>query len=205
MQERTIGLRAIALLAFCVTLSLAADQKPPVFYFGGKRLFVGMPKSEAVASLSACCKLSPPADSENEKLSADTGQMVGHFILSRGEAPQRILGGIFFAGGKVARINRPLAEEDFNPQSDDVVAFARALDRALSPTTGDSHAIVFVSVRHERVSNAESEVLSLSFPNGRGVELQIATLDRPPSNAPPEFSKRDGVSLNEILEPPRQQ
>src|SRR5438552_3523709 len=135
MQKCTIGYRTVALLVLCAAFCLAADQKPPVFYFGGKRLYVGMPKSEAVASLSACCQFSPPANEENEKLSIDTGRMLGHLILAKGELPQPILGTIFFAGEKVLSISRPLAD-DVDPWNDDVVGFARALYRAMSPTAG---------------------------------------------------------------------
>jgi hypothetical protein len=195
MQKRVVA----ALLGLCATLSLAADQNQPVFYFGGKRLFVGMAKTEAVASLSACCKLSPSADSEADKLSADTGQMIGHFILTKEESSQRILGNIFFAGGKVVRITRPLDGEKFDPESGDVVAFARALNRAFSFTESkNSNTTIIVSVRHSRVMNAISEILTLSLSNGRSVELQIVTLD-----IPSKFSgKRDSISLDEVLEPP---
>jgi hypothetical protein len=92
MQKRMM----VALLGLWATLSLAADQKPAAFYFGGKRLFVGMPKAEAVALLSTCCKLSPSTEPEH---AADTNG--GHFILTREESPQRMLGSIFFADGKV--------------------------------------------------------------------------------------------------------
>jgi len=189
----------VALFALCAALCLAADQQQPVFYFGGQRLFAGMTKSEAVARLSACCKLSPPADSENEKLSADTDRRIGHFISSKQESPQRIIGTIFFANGKVVRITRPL-DESINSQSDDAVALARALDRSLLPDTSDSSTEVLISTRHERMGNGESEVLSFSFPNGRAIELEIVTLD----TATKDTGKRDAVGLDEVLVAPRQ-
>lgn len=195
MYKRTV----LALLGLCVTFSLAADQKPSVFYFGGKGLFVGMPKSEAVAILSACCKLSPPADSKIENMSVDTGRMLGHLILAKEESAQRVLGTIFFVGEKIAEIDRPL-DDTFDSNSDDVVALARALDRNLSQETGDSSAKVFVYAQHERMQNAESEILSLTFPNGRGVVLTIYTLDAPSKLT----NKRDSVSLDEVLVAPRQ-
>jgi hypothetical protein len=186
----------LALLVIFGTLSLSADQTP-AFYFGGKRLFVGMTKAEAVAVLSACCQLSPPADSENAKLAPDAGKMLGHFIVSKDDTP-RFFGSIFFADGKVARITRLLDADKFDPLGDDVVAFARTLDRSLATETTDSHA-VFISTRHERLSNGEGEVLTFSFPNGRAVELQISTLDTPSK----ETGKRDAVGLDEILQSPR--
>jgi hypothetical protein len=187
----------LPLLGLCVTLSLAADQNPPVFYFGGKGLFVGMPKSEAVTILSACCKLSPPAESDNENMSADAKGLVGHFIRSKDESPQRRLGSIYFSGGKVLRIERPL-DDTFDSGSDDVVALARALDRSLLQDTSDSSAMVHVSTQHERMGDGESQYLLFSFPNGRVVELEIFTLDTPSKVT----GKRDSVALNEALVPP---
>jgi hypothetical protein len=181
---------ALLFLGVCFALSLAADTNPPVCYIGGQRLFVGMSKSEAVVALSVCCTLSPPAGSENAKLSADMGVMAGHFIISKEKA---ILGTIFFVGGKVSRITRPL-DEHIDPQSEDVVAFARALDRTLSLDTGGLPASAVISVRHQRMSNGEGEFVFLSFPNGRGIEIQIATLDNPLAG------KRDSVSLDEVLQ-----
>jgi hypothetical protein len=196
MQKRTV----VALFALCVTFSLAADQKPPVFYFGAQRLFVGMPKSEAVVLLSKCCKLSPPADSGTEKLSAETGKMLGHFIISKENDQQgQIIGTIYFEGGKVVRITRPMDADKFDPVSDDVVAFARAFERGFSTEISTSPAIVYVSARHDRATNADAEVLSLSFPNGRTVELQVVTLDTPSEST----GKRDSVGLDEVLEAPR--
>jgi hypothetical protein len=111
MQTRKIGCRVFVLLGFCVALCSAADERRPVFYFGGNRLFVGMPKSETVAALSTCCELSPPAASEVEKQLAPVGTLVGHMILTKEESPKNILGAIYFSGGKVLRLTRPLAEE----------------------------------------------------------------------------------------------
>ena len=52
--------------------------------------------------------------------------MVGHFIFSKEDSPQRILGAIYFSGGKVVRVTPPLAEE-VDGHNDDVVGFARAI------------------------------------------------------------------------------
>jgi hypothetical protein len=187
-------------LLLCATFSLAADQKPQVFYFGGKGLFVGMPQSEAVAVISACCKLSPPSTPEMERAAANKNVTLSRFIFSNDGSPRRILGTIIFSDGKVARITRPLDADKFNPVSDDIVAFARALDRSLSPEGGDPSAVVFVSRRHDRVSNGEAEFLTFSFPNGRAIELQISTLDIPST----VIGGRDAVGLDEILESPKQ-
>jgi len=54
------------------------------------------------------------------------------------------------------------------------------------------------SVQHTRMSNGEEETLSFSFQNGRGIELRVFTLDSPDK----QTHKRDGVTLDEILESP---
>jgi hypothetical protein len=199
MQKRTMCLLGFVLVETCLVLQLIADQKPPVFVFGGNRLYVGMPKHEAVASLSACCKLSPPAESEVETQPAPGGMMPGHFIVPKEESPQRILGSVYFSGGKIIRITRPL-DGDVDTSSDDVVGFARALKRSISTETADSETAVLLSVRHERTDNAESDVVFLRFRSGRGIELHIGTLDK----ANTRTDKRDFATLDEFLEPPRQ-
>jgi len=178
--------------------SSAVDKKPPVFVFGGRPLHAGMSQREAVASLSACCKLSPPAESEVEGQPAPAGTAVGHFILPKEELPRRILGTVYFSGGKVARVTRPL-DDEVDSYSDDVVAFARALKRSISAETGDSDTTVLISLRHERVSNGESDVVSFVFLDGRGIELHVGTLDKPEELT----NKRDFATLDEDLEPPR--
>jgi hypothetical protein len=101
----------------------------------------------------------------------------------------------------VVSVTRALGEQAYLPWNEDVLGFARTLQRALSPVTGDADTTVRVSVRHERSSNAETEVLSLSFPNGRGVRLNIIRLDKAFEGAPPE--SRDQVTPDEFLEQPR--
>ena len=51
MQKRTIFLFTLLLTMGYLTLSSAADEKPPVFVFGGKQLYVGMAKNQAVEVL----------------------------------------------------------------------------------------------------------------------------------------------------------
>jgi hypothetical protein len=112
MQKRTTILSGFILLGSCLMVSVvAADEKPPIFFFGGQQIRIGMSQQEAVAALSHCCKLSPPVESEIEKRpTAEGATMLGHFILPKEESPQGILGAIYFSGGKVLRVTRPLAE-----------------------------------------------------------------------------------------------
>jgi hypothetical protein len=194
MRKRNVGVLILVLLDSCLLFSQAADRNPPVFYFGGKQFYVGMSKGEAVSALSVCCKLSPPTESEGEKRPSPAGKMLGHFILPKEEPAQRILGSISFSDGKVARISRGLAD-DVDTFNEDLVAFMRALKRALPE--GDTSAVV--SFRHERISNAESDIVTLVFPSGRGIELHFGTLDAPFKDS----SRRDFVTLDETLEPRR--
>src|SRR5277367_322970 len=155
----------LVLLVLCVALPMGADQNPPALFFGGHRLFVGMAETEAMALLSQCCKVSPPPSSDAEKAAAARNLTLSRFIFSNDNSPRRILGTIDFSGGKVARISQSL-DEQLNPSNTDAIALARALDRSLIQSSSDSPVVVFVSTRHERESNAESEYLSFAFPNG---------------------------------------
>lgn len=195
MQKRVVGVFGFLLFQLFV-LPSAANQEPPVFVFGGKQFYVGMSEREALASFSVCCELSPPAQTGVEKRPAPEGLMLGHRILAREGSPQSILGVVYFSGGTIVRMTRSL-DDRVDTWNDDVVAFARAINRALSPTMGDRDTTVRVSIRHERMSNAESDVLSLSFANGRGIQIHIGTLDRPDAHS----NKRDFATLDETLEP----
>lgn len=195
MCKRRALILAIALLEICLVVPLIADQKPAVFMFGGNQLYVGMSKHDAVAALSVCCKLIPPAQSEIEKIPVPDGQILSHFIQPKNDSEFRILGSIAFRDGKVLRMTRPL-DNDLDTYSDDVVAFVRALKRSLPSEASESQVTVHVSIRRERVSNAESETVFFTFSNGRGIELHIGTLDTPQK----EVNKRDFVTMNETLD-----
>jgi hypothetical protein len=195
-------IRSIAVcfaLLITAVFGIAADRKAPVFMFGGKQLYVGMSEREALEYLSDCCKLSPPMESSKEEQPDRDGMVPGHFIFSKEGSPQRLLGTIHFSGGKLFSLTRPL-DDGFDTWNDDAVALARTINRALSPTSGDDETVVYVSVRHERAVNAESDVLSLSFPNGRGIQLHIGTLDK----SSIQNGKRDFATLDETLSLPGQ-
>lgn len=193
---RTSANRILVVVPFAIflVLPITADQEPPVFVFGGHRLYVGMSKHDALAALSNCCKLSPPAESDIEKEPVPEGVVLGHFIQTKSGPPYRMLGSISFFNGKVLRVTRPLADE-VDTSNDDLVAFVRALKRSLPSEATDSEIVVHVSVRHERVANAESDAVFLSFSNGRGIELHIGTLDQPERGT----NKRDFVTMDETL------
>jgi hypothetical protein len=56
------------------------------------------------------------------------------------------------------------------------------------------------AAKAEHTSNAESEVISFTFQNGRGVRLTIVKLDKPFAGAPPDSAQQ--VQLEEFLEQP---
>ncbi len=182
-------------LELCLVLPIIADQRPLVFYFGGNRFYIGMSQHEAATALSGCCKLSPPLESEVEKRPAPEGIVLGHFILAKNDDPFHMLGSISFRNGKVIRMTKPL-DDDIDTYNEDLVSFARALKRSLPSEATDSEITLHVSVRHERVSNAESDVVSLLCPNGRTIQLHIGTLDKPGKDT----NKRDFVTMEETLE-----
>jgi hypothetical protein len=180
------------LLFVVLVLPLVADQRP-YFVFGGKQFYVGMSMSEAVQLLTVCCKLSPPIEANTERNPLTSRG--GHFIWKKGGTETSILGGIFFAGQKVTRLTKPMADDvDFS--NEDLVAFTRALKRVLQNDASDFERTAKISVQHEKATNAESDVISITFPDGRGIELHVGTLDKPNQLT----NKRDFVTADEILE-----
>jgi hypothetical protein len=187
IHRRTSFLAFLLLVIF--VLPLMADQKPS-FFIGGKKLYVGMSMSEAVRLLSACCQLSPTIDPNIGRNASG-----GHFIFKKSENNSSILGAISFGDQKVTRVTKPLAE-DVDVWSEDLVTFTRALKHALQDDVVDSERSARISVRHENISNAESDIISIVFPDGHGIELHVATLHTPDK----ETNKRDFVTADEILE-----
>jgi hypothetical protein len=199
LRTRTV-ITSLVLLAVPV---LGADDKPPVFYFGGKAIFVGMPQAEALSALSKCCKLSPSSLMEAQREDwLKFGTMVGQMILKEnGEGPTpQILGSIYFRRGKVLSVTRPLGEEAYVPWSEDTLGFARTLERSLAPLTGDFDTAARISLRHHRTTNGESEIISFTLPTGRGVRITVVHLDKAFEGAPPE--SKDQVNMEEFLESP---
>jgi hypothetical protein len=182
-----------SLIVFTVSMlvvPLAADQRPS-FVFGGKQFYIGMSMSEAVRLLNDCCRLLPPIEANIEKNPLTATQ--GHFILKKG-TEAAMLGGVFFADQKVTRLTKPMAD-DVDSYNEDLVAFARALKRVLHNDAGDVERTAKISVQHEKVSNAESDIISITFSDGRGIELHIGTLDKPFQS----MNRRDFVTADETL------
>lgn len=197
-KSQKANLIAIAIFVACAGLLFAQEQRGAVFYFGGERFFIGMPQADAEAALSQCCKLSQRPRNAKQ-IAADTGRLPGQFILSKDESSPQIIGSIFFEDGRVSGLSRPLGEQEYTPWSADSVGLARTLYRALAPPSGDTDTRAVVSVRHERATNGETEVLSFTFSNGRGVRVNMIKLDRPLPGSPSD--SKDQVTVEEFLEP----
>ena len=162
------------------------EQKPAGFYFGGKEFHLEMSYADAMNRLSDCCTLSPPARTIKED--SDTPpRETSYFILSKDKSSQEVLGAIWFRNHRITSMTRYLAR-DVDSYDDNLVAFIRELKRSLPEETTTA----IVTVRHEQVSNAESDIVTLSFPSGRKLVIRIITLDSSTN------SKRDSVTLEEI-------
>lgn len=98
-------------------------------------------------------------------------------------------GGIWFKSQRVVSLSHGLAN-DVDTYNDDLVAFMRTLKRSLPEGTTTA----VVGVQHQQANNAESDVLTLEFPNGRRIVISIVTLDKAPAG-----SKRDFISMDEVL------
>jgi hypothetical protein len=181
----------IAFVFLVLVVPLVADQRP-YFVFGGKQFYVGMSMSDAVKMLSDCCQLSPPieANIEENPLTANGG----HFVTKKEGTKTTMLGGIFFADQRVIRLTKPIADYvDFS--NEDLVAFTRALKRVLQ-NDAEVERTARISVQHQKISNAESDIISITFLDGRGIELQVGTLDKPNVLT----NRRDFVTADETLE-----
>jgi hypothetical protein len=193
MKNRGPSFFTLVLFVLLV-LPLVADQKPPAFFFGGGALYVGMSKAEAAKVLLACCKISPPLNEESDKTPMPPGMMPGYMISPK-EGPQyEVLGIVYFLGGRIVRITRPLASG-----VDDLVTFVRAMQSVLGTGENTYGRTAVVSVRHDRRSNGSSEVVQIIFQDGRGIDLTLTTLDKPD----PDTNARDFPMLDATLDPAR--
>ena len=182
---------AVFVLFVLLVVPLAADQRLS-FVFGGKQIFIGMSMAEAVQVLSECCRLSPPIENKIEENPVMAGG--GHFIVGKGE-PQAMLGAIYFANSRVVRLTKPIADDvDFS--NEDLVSFTRALKRVLEQDAGSIGQRATILVIRSKATNAEADKILIKFEDGRGVEINVGTLDKPN----PLTNKRDFVTADETLE-----
>jgi hypothetical protein len=88
-----------------------------------------------------------------------------------------MLGGIFFSNGRVVRITRGL-NDDFDEHGDDVVAFVRVLKRTLA-SYGEHPMSAVVAVQRQSMEDGESDVIFIKLSDGRGIQIELATTDKP--------------------------
>lgn len=122
--------------------ALVAQDQPAEFYFAGSRIVVGMPEAQAEQQLSKCCRLLPPTITDAGRQATERlGKSAGQMILAKDESEFRVLGNIYYYRGKVVSVTRPLG--DYLPWSQDVLSFARALERSQA-TLKDSPTYPFI-------------------------------------------------------------
>lgn len=164
------------------------DPIQQAFYFGGQRIYVGLSQIKATMALSSCCELSPK---EIKPIPIPGKGAPGQFILSKDH--NEILGSIWFSEGKVSRVSRDLAV-NVDSYSQDLVSFMKILKRSLPEGTNEA----VVTIKHKSMSNGDSDEITIVFPDGHGIELEIVTLDTPfPGNG----DRREAVNLTEFLVP----
>ena len=175
MLKRYLCFVFLALSNSCAPLSQQDHARPAGLYVNGKEFHVGLAEQVALAELADCCKLSPPPESTGSGAASPSG---GFFILPKKESPQPILGAIWFRDHKVVSVSRELAD-NVDTSSDDLVAFMKAFKRSLP----EGSTMAVVGVKHEQASNAESDVLTLSLPDGHSIVIRIVTLDKNPGQS----------------------
>ena len=82
-----------------------------------------MPKQKNYAKLTKAKQEAVDVGEESAAEIAKTGRVPGQIIFSKERKPQRILGSIYFAGGKISSITRSVGDEDFAPWSQDAVGW----------------------------------------------------------------------------------
>jgi hypothetical protein len=186
MRVGIFGVLALALLESGALLSQTTNHKLSGFNFNGKNFQLGMPEREAMAKLSECCKLSPPPK-EGADLDPSTH---GYYVFAKeGTGFSQSMGGIWFKEQRVVSLSHDLTS-NVDTSNDDLVSFMRVLKRSLpQERTG-----VVVGVHHEQASNAESDLMTFDFPDGRRITIGVVTLDRAGKG-----SKRDFVSFDESV------
>jgi hypothetical protein len=193
----------VALLAmFCLAAPTESQQPAEAIVIAGQRFELGMPKDAALANLAECCKLDGSGDS---------------FTIEPKQPPYEMLGGVWFAGGKVVR----LSLNDGQYQEQESVNLGQTLYGLLSEL---SHSEIKratlqgggVEVRGKVTRSEEEAVLlqisevesgtmtirmfSLRFRNGRRVVLEIY---KPDANPKAARKVSDWVDVSEVLEKPQ--
>ncbi len=164
------------LLAAFMLVSAASGQRPTqTVVFGGQRLQPGMSKSEALARLAQCCRLSGSQDS--------------FFVMAKDPSAE-ILGSIWFAGDKVSELRLDLGQF----QDEQSVKLGLLLYRTLSEMTDSQLQSATVSTENQEMENGTGRTLAITLKNGRSLALEAGTIDPGEKNLP-----RDWVDVYEEL------
>ncbi len=135
-----------------------------------------MSKDEAMSRLALCCKL--------------TGRDDSFEIMSKG-SPFQTYGGIRFAKGEVVSVTRDVAQF----QEGASVKLAQALYRELSEMSTANGQNVRLRISETEGTDVTIRYVTLSFPNGRSVAIEINKVDSVPNMT-------DWVDVKEYLEKP---
>jgi hypothetical protein len=125
---------------------------------GGQMFRLGMPRSEAMVRLNACCKLAGSNDS--------------FFIESKDGPPFSILGAVWFRGGRVSALRLDRARSD----DAKTVAFVLGLYRVLSDVApGTSVASVGTSV--SELSNGTTRTITIRLQTSKVLTISVHNPD----------------------------
>lgn len=188
---------AIVLLAIftCCNSFPASGQvngpfKPETIIIGGEPFSVGMAKQEAMRRLEKCCFITGGTDPLQPDFKS--------FIIEKKDKTD-MLGAIWFRAEVVERIVR---EGKFS-QNPETVSFALSLYRLLSETTdsnpatfrrdGATSCVIVLQTENREISNASTKVITLTFRNGRSIQMELSA---------PDDTRQlpNQVSLKEMLE-----
>ncbi|HTQ59673.1 MAG TPA: hypothetical protein VMI32_05595 [Candidatus Solibacter sp.] len=164
-------------LMFGIALPGSGQRRADSINFGAQTFQVGMSKADALSRLALCCSL--------------TGRDDSFTVTSKGP-PFEMYGGIRFADGVVVSVERDLSQF----QETGSVVLAQTIYRRLSElSNSDGHA---VSVRTSQTegTNVTMRDITLSFPNGRSLVIEINKVDADAGKM------KDWVSLEEYLRKP---
>jgi len=179
-----IGLKGFTLvnfaLLFFVVRTVSGQPRPETIFIGGESLSLGMAQQEATRRLEKCCSISVVNDPRDPNVKSS-------FISNKDRTD--ILGSIWFRDGKVKRLQRE-GEFSQNPES---IRLVLALYRLLSQATHSEPVTVVLHAGTQELSNGSSKTITLTFSEGRSVQIDIASPDNT-SEMP------NSVGLREILE-----
>jgi hypothetical protein len=153
----------------------SVQRSTEAVYFGTQRFELGMPKSEALARLAECCRLSGSKDS---------------FFVEKKESPFDIIGAVWFVGDKVSELKLDLNQF----QDQESAKLGLLLFRTASEITHSEPEPVILETNAQEIRGGTMRTLSLTLKNGRSLVIEANTSD-PGGKVGP----RDWVDVYELL------